>query len=172
LPKRWIVSAGGSVLRGLTLEGDEAVIAGTMWSGQTVSFTGSSGVLTLYNRSGFRASISGLSHPGQKIDLGGFAYSSGETAVWSQSAASGTLTLSDGGETETLTLIGTYAGSDFHLATDGNGGTYVTDPRPAAGFTQAMAGFSGRTQGIAAIHAGGTALASASPLAVTASSER
>jgi hypothetical protein len=129
-------------------------------------------VLGLYNLAGFQAAISGMNAPGQKLDLGGFAYSNAETATWSQTGTSGTLTVSDGGQSAKLTLIGTYSSTDFHLATDSHGGTYVDDPHPAAGFAQAMAGFSSRYQGAAAIHAGGTALTSASALAATASSGR
>jgi hypothetical protein len=53
------------------------------------------------------------------------------------------LTVSDGGQVANLTLIGTYATSDFALAGDGHGGTYVFDP-PAASvraFAQAAAAF-------------------------------
>jgi len=41
---------------------------------------------------------------------------------------SGTLTVTDGTLTATLTLLGQYSAHDFTLASDGNGGTIVTDP--------------------------------------------
>jgi hypothetical protein len=100
---------------------------------------------------GFKAGIAGLKTPGQQVDLGGFAYSSAETVAWSQSGTSGTLTVTDGAQTAHLTLVGAYVKSDFHLATDGHGGTYLDDPptttsgwRNATGFVQAMAGLGGR----------------------------
>ena len=85
------------------------------------------------------------------------------------------LTVSDGAQVAHLSLIGSYVSSDFHLATDAHGGTYVDDPRttPAATrFAEAMAGFSGRYQALAAIYASGTALVSASHLFAAGSSAR
>jgi autotransporter passenger strand-loop-strand repeat protein len=171
-----MVSSGGRISGGLTIAGGTADISGTMAAGQTASFIGS-GVLGLYDLAGFHAYISGMTGPGQKVDLGDFTYSSGETVSWTQSGTSGTLTISDGAQTARLTLDGTYVSGDFDLATDGSGGTYVYDSSatPAAAptrFTQAMAGFSGREQSFAAIHAGGSALLSASPLATAATSGR
>ena len=84
----------------------------------------------------------------------------------------------DGAKNADLTLIGTYVTADFHLANDGYGGTFVTDPRttPAAApaatrFTQAVAGFGdGHAEaGLATIHAGGRALAASSLIATTTS---
>jgi fibronectin-binding autotransporter adhesin len=167
------VDATGEITGGLTIDGGAVSISGSAGAGQTVSFGANVwAVLGLDNLAGFQAAISGMSGPGQEVDLGGLAFSNAETATWSQTGNSGTLTVSDGGQTAKLTLIGTYSSTDFHLATDGKGGTYVDDPRPAAGFAQAMAGFSGRTQAFAAIHAGGTALMSASPLVPAGSSGR
>jgi fibronectin-binding autotransporter adhesin len=166
------VMSDGKVSGGLTIAGGAAKILGLVSAGQTVSFTGATGVLTLDNLAGFGAQISGLLQPGQKIDLGRFAYSGGETVSWTQSGTSGTLTVSDGAQTANLTLDGTYVSGDFTLSTDSSGGTYVADPRPAVGFAQAIAAFSGREQGFAAIHAGGSALMSASPLATAATSGR
>jgi autotransporter passenger strand-loop-strand repeat protein len=125
-----IVSAGGALSGGLILHGGKAQISGAMAAGQTVTFAGA-GVLELDNLAGFAAKISGLSAPAEKIDLGGFAFSAGETRTWTQSGTSGTLIVHDGAKTASLALIGTYTTGDFHLATDSHGGTYVTDPRPA-----------------------------------------
>jgi hypothetical protein len=112
---------------------------------------------------------------GQKIDLGGFAYSTSEAASWIQSGTSGTLTVSDGAQTAQLSLIGTYVSSDFNLTTI-MAGPYVDDPRaatPAATrFAEATAGFSGRGAGLAAIHDGGTALIGGGPLVTAATSGR
>jgi autotransporter passenger strand-loop-strand repeat protein len=172
------VSSGGQIAGGLTIEGGVADISGTVGPGQTVSFTGASGVLGLYDLAAFHARISGMSGLGQKIELGGFAYASGETASWAQSGSSGTLTVSDGGKTAQLTLVGDYVSSDFHLATDGKGGSYLYDPSalPSAQgptqFVEAMAGFSGRTPGYDAIHAGEPAPMSAAHPVTAGSSGR
>jgi hypothetical protein len=36
--------------------------------------------------------------------------------------------VSDGVHVATLTMLGSYTAANFNLATDGNGGTMVTDP--------------------------------------------
>ena len=41
------------------------------------------------------------------------------------------LTVTDGGQVAQLALLGSYVTSDFSLSNDGNGGTFVTDPRAA-----------------------------------------
>ncbi len=126
---REVVLAGGSISGGLTLSGGAAVISGAMAAGQTVRFVGAGGVLELANLPAFGAAISGLTLPSQKLDLDGFVYHSAtETAVWTQSGTSGTLTVSDGAKIATLDLIGSYATSDFQLSSDGHGGTFVVDP--------------------------------------------
>jgi hypothetical protein len=131
-------------------------------------------VLQLDNLAGFDAAISGLSAPAQKIDLKGFAFSSGETATWTQAGSSGTLTVNDGAKSASLTLIGTYVTSKFHLAADGHGGTFVSDPRsaPAHGappasirLAQSIAGLpGGRYDRGAAVHAGTSAVPPTPPL--------
>ena len=45
---------------------------------------------------------------------------------------SGTLTVTDGTHTANLTLLGQYATANFSLASDGHGGTMVTDPPGSA----------------------------------------
>ena len=149
-----IVNGGASVAGGLTLNGGEALIAGTVGAGQTVSFTASGGDLVIDNPAAFSASIAGMTGVKDKIDLGGFTYGAGETVSWTEAAGntSGTLTVTDGAKTASLTLIGDYVTSNFTLSDDGIGGTYVVDP-PSTGalatgggpsvanFTQAMAAF-------------------------------
>ena len=41
---------------------------------------------------------------------------------------SGTLTVSDGTNTASLTLLGQYVAGNFTKQSDGNGGTLITDP--------------------------------------------
>jgi hypothetical protein len=55
-------------------------------------------------------------------------YASGNT-----SNTSGTLTVTDGGAaTANIALLGTYVAGQFHITSDGHGGTLVTDPPVAA----------------------------------------
>jgi autotransporter passenger strand-loop-strand repeat protein len=175
-----VVSSGGSVSGGLTIHAGSATISGTMAAGQTVSFAGTAGDLKLDNLAAFGAAISGFGGVSEKIDLGGFAFATSETAKWSQSGTSGTLTVHDGAKSASLTLIGTYATGDFQLSTDGHGGTLIKDPTggdvlPATTrFTQAAAGVEGgrSAAGLATVHAGGSALLGASPVVGVATSGR
>jgi hypothetical protein len=86
------------------------------------------------------------------------------------------LTVRDGAEVANLMLIGAYTASDFRLAKDFHGGTYVYDPPAAPSapapirLVDALAGFGGRNQSFAAVHAGGTARLSTSPLVTAAMS--
>jgi hypothetical protein len=110
------------------------VISGAAAAGQTISFSSSTGDLVLANLPGFGAKIAGMTGTGQQVDLVGFAYSSAtESASWSQGTGSGTLTVHDGAQVATLSLIGTYVTSNFVLSTDGHGGTFVVDPPLAGG---------------------------------------
>jgi len=174
------VSSGGAISGGLAIHAGKAIVSGTMAAGQTVTFTGTAGVLELDNLAGFQAAISGLTTPNRKVDLAGFVFSSGETVSWTQAGTSGTLTVQDGAETASLTLIGTYATSSFHLAGDGRGGTIVTDPHttpdalPAATrLAQAAAALEGgrAAASFATVHGGGAPLG-ASPLVIEATSGR
>jgi autotransporter passenger strand-loop-strand repeat protein len=175
-----LVASGGAISGGLTLHDGHATIDGAMAAGQTVRFAGSAGTLQLDNLAAFGAAISGLSVPAEKLDLSGFAFVGGESVSWTQAGTSGTLSVHDGAKTASLTLIGTYATGDFHLADDGHGGTFVSDPRtapsatPAATrFVEAAAGLGGgRGAPSFAVHAGGGATFGASPLVAEATSGR
>ena len=150
-----LLSSGAEFYGALGIAGGKAVISGAMGWSQSVNF-GSSGVLQLENPADFHAKVSGMSDAAQQIDLAGFADSASERLYWAQTGTSGTLSVVDGAETAQLMLVGTYAKSDFHLATDGNGGTFVAVAPPAsaaavtgreaAGFVQAMAVFGGGAQ--------------------------
>jgi hypothetical protein len=54
-----------------------------------------------------------------------------ETYTENTAGTGGTLTVSDGTNTATLYFSGAYAPASFNFATDGQGGTLVTDPPPA-----------------------------------------
>ena len=142
--------------------------------------SGTTGELQIDNLTDFRAKIGGLGGAGDKIDLGGFAFSStGETVSWIQTGTSGTLTVHDGTKVAHLSLIGTYAKGDFNLAADGDGGTLISDPGgvPAAAlaatrFVESVAGFHGPREMRAGIgvKSGAVPLLSAAPLVTDATS--
>jgi autotransporter passenger strand-loop-strand repeat protein len=124
------VLSGGIVAGGVTLAGGTAYIdSATVGAGQTVTFAGGNGDLVLQQPTAFSAAIGGFA-AGDTIDLGTFAYATTETATFVEAASktSGTLTIFDGAQTEKLTFLGTYATSNFALATDGSQGTLITDP--------------------------------------------
>jgi hypothetical protein len=50
-----------------------------------------------------------------------------------QGHLSGTLTVTDGTHTASLTLLGQYSAQNFTLASDGHGGTMITDPAVGSG---------------------------------------
>jgi hypothetical protein len=60
------------------------------------------------------------------------------SATWTQSGTtSGTLAVTDGTHVARLRLLGQYVTANFHVQSDGHGGTYVSDP-PVASATDAQ----------------------------------
>jgi autotransporter passenger strand-loop-strand repeat protein len=170
-----LVSARGTVSQGLVIEGGSAVISGAMAAGQSVSFTGEHGVLELGNLPAFHASIQGLAKSTQRIDLDGFQYGQSETVTWTQSGTSGTLRVDRGGQTASLSLIGSYVTGDFKAWADGHHGTFLaaSASAPAAQLAQAIAGFTRVADTAAAfvVHPGEVSLGRGG-LVATASSGR
>jgi autotransporter passenger strand-loop-strand repeat protein len=126
-----IVSAGGSLTGGLTLSGGRAVISGTVAAGQSVTYAGTGGDLALTASASFAATISGFTGTTDKIDLTFLSYKSGTTSAKFTEAASntsGTLTVTSGGVSESLTLLGSYVTANFVLSSDGAAGTFIVDP--------------------------------------------
>jgi len=117
-------TASGTTING----GTEHVLTGGTADG--VTFGGSSGTLSLDQASTLGGSISGF-QAGDTIDLGFVSFSSANTTLGYSSNATntgGTLTVTDGTNTATMALLGLYTAANFALASDGNGGTFVTDP--------------------------------------------
>jgi hypothetical protein len=117
---------GGLVRGGLTLSGGKAVISGTVSAGQTIAFAGSGSFLGVDNVADFGATI-GAFKAGDTLNLGAFVYSSTETRSFTEAASktSGTLTVTDGGVSAHLTLLGNYTTSNFVLSKDATAGTDV-----------------------------------------------
>lgn len=120
------VGAGATVAGGLTISGGSAIISGSLATGQTAAFAGTGGDLALDNLGGFAAVISGFVK-GDKIDLGGFAFSTAAKASFTEAASltSGTLTVLAGSQRAQLTLLGNYTTSNFALSNDGAGGIFI-----------------------------------------------
>jgi hypothetical protein len=115
----------------------------------TVTFAaGKTGELILGDSAAFTGAVAGLSKTGaNSLDLEDIDFGETTTATFSGSTKSGVLTVTDGTHTATITLIGNYTTSTFTAASDGHGGTIVTDPTapaakpPSLPLVTAMAGF-------------------------------
>jgi hypothetical protein len=81
----------------------------------------------------FSGLVAGFGKP-DRLDLRDIGFTSGVThATWTPSGTtSGTLAVTSGTHTATITLLGQYVTADFHVSTDKHGGTFVTDP-PVSG---------------------------------------
>jgi autotransporter passenger strand-loop-strand repeat protein len=98
-----------------------------------VVFAGANAALVLDQASGFTGTISGWQDH-DSIALGDILFSDGVTSLaYAQNGdnSGGTLTVSDGTHTASLSLLGQYSAADFALSSDGHGGTLITDPAVA-----------------------------------------
>ena len=97
-------------------------------SGAAVTFAGSSGTLQLDHPASFSGTISGFAGQDQ-IDLTSIAFSSNTTLGYLPNAGNlgGTLNVSDGVHHASLALLGQYMASSFVTASDGHGGTLISE---------------------------------------------
>lgn len=121
---------GGGAVNGATLNGGLLQIAedGTAGS-STINFTSAGGILRLDDSDHFGGRISGFGVPGA-IDFADIAFGAQTTLHFAEAPGntSGTLTVSDGTHTAAILLLGQYLAANFNMASDGHGGTLVTDP--------------------------------------------
>ena len=130
---------------------------------------GSTGALELGDSKGFTTgSITGFSKTGANaLDLLDIPFVSGATkAVYSGTATSGVLTVTEGASVAKITLEGDYVGSTFTVSASSAGGTKVVDPSAAPApthvaaplsphpFIAAMAGFGAPAAGAVALDGG------------------
>ena len=94
-------------------------------SGQTVDFVGSGGVVSIDDTGGFMGRIGSFA-AGDAITLN-LSIHQLTSVSWSEgaSAHSGTLTLTDDGQTTSLVLIGHYSLADFVVSDSGYGGISI-----------------------------------------------
>jgi autotransporter passenger strand-loop-strand repeat protein len=131
-----VINAGGTSLNALIDGGLLVVRSGGSTGGPPVSFTAAGGTLQLDASRSFTGSIAGFASPTgitEQIDLRDISFA-GAKATWTQvNNSSGTLTVANGSQTASLTLLGMYSTANFKLASDGAaGGTLVTDPAVTA----------------------------------------
>jgi hypothetical protein len=137
------VSAASSVLtlegavtgNGVGVVGTGTLDIVTASFSQNVIFTGT-GTLELTHGKSYTGSVSGFSTTGaNNLDLADVAWLVGTakaTASYTGTATGGTLTVKNGGEVDTIKLIGNYLSSSFVATSDGHGGTLIKDPPKAA----------------------------------------
>jgi hypothetical protein len=95
-----------------------------------VTFAGADATLVLDHASDFSGFISGW-QDGDHLDLSDIQFGSGNTTLaYTANAGNsgGKLTVSDGSHTVSLAMLGQYTAADFALASDGHGGTMISDP--------------------------------------------
>jgi hypothetical protein len=114
---------------------------------QFVTFTGTTGTLTIDHGLAFTGQISGLAGA-DALDLADLSYGANTTATFLGNTAGGTLTVTDGSHTANITLIGNYLSSGWTLSSDGQGGTVVVDPVSANNWKELKIGAGGWLTGI------------------------
>ena len=98
-----------------------------------VTFAGPSGTLQLDHSTGFFGTIAGLGGRDQ-IDLADIAFTANTTLGYAANSGNsgGTLSVGDGTAAASLSLLGSYMASSFVAASDGHGGTLVSETAQAA----------------------------------------
>ncbi len=123
----------------VTTKATNATISGTQTlelfgpSAENITFAaGSTGTLLLDSSAAFTGQITGFTGSGtgtpstsDKLDLRDVNFSSPN---FSKSYANNVLTVTDGTTTANINMVGSYTLASFYFATDGSGGTLVTDP--------------------------------------------
>jgi hypothetical protein len=114
---------------------------------QSVTFTGTTGTLTIDHSLAFTGVITGLSGA-DALDLSDVSYGAGTTATFLGDTAGGVLTVTDGNDTANIRLAGNYLSSGWTLSSDGHGGTVVVDPLPVNAWKDLKIGAGGFITGI------------------------
>ena len=97
-----------------------------------VSFAGDTGTLALDNSASFGGTVAGMTGS-DTIDFVDIDPSKVQTPSYDGDASGGTLSVSDGAHSANIALLGNYLASTFTAASDGHGGTAVTDPAVLGG---------------------------------------
>jgi len=127
-----IVSSGGvltlkavNIVADTILRGGTEIVSGGGNAGE-IRF-GGGGQLTLVGSATASATLSGFNTK-DRLDFRSYKFGTGPTLSFTENAGKtqGTLTITDGGLSATVTLFGNYIAAGFHLANDGAGGTAVT----------------------------------------------
>jgi autotransporter passenger strand-loop-strand repeat protein len=111
----------------VVIQGNETLELAGPYLG-TIRFATANGTLKLDHSSTFSGSITGQLASGDIIDLADISAGPNATIGYSGNNSPGTLTVSDGTHTANIALLGQYMATSFVAASDGHGGTLITDP--------------------------------------------
>ncbi|MFZ1095889.1 MAG: hypothetical protein WAN75_42860 [Xanthobacteraceae bacterium] len=94
----------------------------------TMSFLSDTGTLKLDDPSSFLGTVAGL-HGQDAIDLAGIGFGASSTLGYAANAdhSGGTLSVGDGMHMANIALLGSYMASSFVAASDGHGGTLISE---------------------------------------------
>jgi len=123
-----VVSSGGSVNGATISSATTEIQSGGLTGANPITYAGGA-ALVLDASANFSGTIAGFTG-GDFLDLKDIAFGSitSMNFVEAGNNLSGTLTVTDGSHTANLTLLGNYSLSQFTSASDGHGGTVITDP--------------------------------------------
>jgi probable HAF family extracellular repeat protein len=105
----------------------ETITLGSAYAGK-VDFMSDTGTLKLEDTSSFAGTVAGL-HGQDAIDLADFGFGANSTLGYAASAdnSGGTLSVGDGMHMANIALLGSYMASTFVAASDGHGGTLISE---------------------------------------------
>jgi hypothetical protein len=110
----------------------ETITLGSAYAGK-VDFLGDTGTLKLEDSSSFAGTVAGL-HGQDAIDLADIGFGASSTLGYSSNAdnSGGTLSVGDGTNMANIALLGSYMASTFAAASDGHGGTLISEAAHAS----------------------------------------
>ena len=111
---------------------DDTVLEINAADSGNVTFVGATGTLSLDQPTTFTGTVAGFGAQ-DRIDLSSIGFGAHTTLGYSEnkSHTGGTLTIADGTHAAAIALLGNYMASTLVTASDGHGGTFVTEfPQP------------------------------------------
>ena len=110
----------------------QTVTLGSAYAG-TVNFMSDTGTLKLEDSSSFAGTVAGL-HGRDMIDLADIGFGTSSTLGYAANSdhSGGTLSVGDGTHMANIALLGSYMASAFTAASDGHGGTLISEAAHAS----------------------------------------
>ena len=116
-------------------------------SAQSATFAGTTGTLKLDDALRYTGLVSGIAGS-DALDLADLSYGANTTATFLGNTLGGTLTVSNGTQTASISLQGDYLSSYWTVSSDGDGGTIVVDPVSSNNWQTLKVGAGGWLNGI------------------------